>query len=228
MYQHTINKHLNSLISLCDSNKQNKVRLDSHVKYIIDTPYSEYFKSPMYFQINGKSCIIAFDKNSITNKRFMVSILTIVKNGQHANALIIDNEEKTLERFEPHGWNTDPNYTYVWEEMEKECTLLAEKRGLIYTPSKLYHTKCGPQAYDGIYFKTKNFGLCIIWSLVYIILRISEPEIPLIDLYQCLNQWSIKQNTENNIMKISQSLLMFKRNCRYKWNSNNCTNIPLI
>lgn len=154
--------------------------------------------------MNNTLTIGLLDRLDYTNK-FNITMMHITVGGRnHANALIVNTEDKTLERFEPHGWITG---LYDWDQIEAECTKLANTTDLKYIPAKLFHNKYGPQYYD---VKTMGFtrGYCFVWSLVYLAMRVAEPDMPLQHIYVGLVKWASEQDDKNNIAKITQTFSM--------------------
>lgn len=112
-----------------------------------------------------------------SRKRYIITIIGI--DARHANALIIDNKNKTIERFEPHGSitpfydmdNADNDFIQFFTKVNKAYTYISPKQfeseysfqGL---SSEAISTKIGDPG-----------GFCLTWSFVYIDLRLSNPNV---------------------------------------------------
>jgi len=118
-----------------------------------------------------------------SSKRFSIIPIGLVYRGiGHANMLIYDKKEKTLERFEPHG--TTPQY-YRSEFLDKVLEAFFKKfiikEEFIYTPPYNFCPRDGPQILEeisrkklGINFKSEKSGLCSVWSFIYTNLRLEN------------------------------------------------------
>jgi len=89
----------------------------------------------------------------------------------HANILLIDHLKKTIERFEPHGKNTN------WEnQLDNKFNFkvlqylnLEEYK---YISPKIYEPRFGVQAKSDVYG-----GMCFTYIIIYLQLRIMNPDI---------------------------------------------------
>ena len=125
------------------------------------------------------------------------------KKTSHANVLIFDTRRKTIERFDPHGGS---EYKYVELVYDKKNKILGrqdfkfgnqknnkiESTALfnqVYIDTKLkdkfkeiipeytYYSTNDTTPYLGPQVKTDEFdGLCVTWSLMYMILRLLNPD----------------------------------------------------
>ena len=123
------------------------------------------------------------------DKRFVVVMLNTYTSGApHANVLIYDRKNKTLERFDPHGYNKASLPSYQSKVMDKDInsyfeskTTINEYIGPIDFCPKWKQWKSFGIAYQKIQGleKFKNFkGSCATWVLWYIDLRLMNPDIP--------------------------------------------------
>ena len=201
-----ITKHLNVFSQLsrkCRVKGCWKLIQRNKEQIISKIPYCKYLKNITYITLNEGVIIGLYDEIDYT-KKFNITMMDIITDGsRHSNCIIIDTEEKTIERFEPHGWCT---VLYDWNQMEEACIKMAERKNLKYIPAKLFHRKYGPQVYDSAIFK--KTGYCFVWSLVYINMRVAEPDMGLEELYTSLVYWSQNQTAKNNIAKITQVFSM--------------------
>ena len=131
------------------------------------------------------------DFNSDKSKRYLVIPIGIeLSNGAHANILLYDKENNSMERFEPYGSNFPPGFNYNPNILDQYLERLfsnyfTEKindKDFTYYKPLSYEGKVGFQLLDTIeYAKEKNIGdpggFCGAWSLWYIEMRISNPNI---------------------------------------------------
>ena len=116
-------------------------------------------------------------------KRYFISTIGIFgKFGGHANALIIDNKNKTIERFEPHGAITN---VYNMNEFDKNLRKFFSKinKNYRYVSPKDFEPEYSLQGLsaeglEGFRKIGDPGGFCLTWSLAYIDLRLSNPDIP--------------------------------------------------
>ena len=151
---------------------------------IFNTNFSNYFDK----------CL----KNN--NKRFIIIPLGIeLKHGSHSNYIIYDKKTKELERFEPNG-STEPsgfNYnSFLLDNLiEQKFAGLVDDEIKYYAP-KDFLPKVGFQIFD-VYDKKKNIGdpggFCASWSLWYVDMRLTYPDIDREKLVHILIK-NIKQN----------------------------------
>ena len=96
----------------------------------------------------------------------------------HANALIFDLKHKTIERFDPHGGSSSfyEGYYALYNQdlIDKE---LKQQFGKLLPDFDYYDTnetcpRFGPQ------LKSDKFGgLCVTWSVMYMLLRLLNPKL---------------------------------------------------
>jgi len=145
------------------------------------------------------------DQLNDTTVRFIIIYLGIKGDRGHANMLIIDKVNKTIERFEPHG-------SKVYNSLDITIEYYFLYEGIIdkYIPPKSYCT-AGPQA-----FQCKSLlemsdrdkrvgGYCLAWTLWYTDIRLSYPDLSLKELDQKIKErfdWYQKQGiSKNKIIK---------------------------
>ena len=126
---------------------------------------------------NFKSVI---NKCSDDNKTIVTCKLSLrTTSSGHSNALVINLVQKTIERFDPHGYdyyilddNENKKKTYGPFNQEKIDNYLTKQFNTILPGYKYL----GPDVtcpYLGPQIKTDAFkGLCLTWSTMYMILRI--------------------------------------------------------
>ncbi len=123
-----------------------------------------------------------------TDKRFVVVMLnTYISGPPHANVLIYDKKHKSIERFDPNGYNKTSMGSYQNKVMDKDIKKYFE------TITKI-NTYIGPVDFCPTWkeWKTRNVahqkiqglekfkefkGSCATWTLWYIDLRLLNPNV---------------------------------------------------
>ena len=123
-----------------------------------------------------------------TDKRFVVVMLnTYISGPPHANVLIYDKKHKTIERFDPNGYNKTSMGSYQNKVMDKDIKNYFESITKInkyigpvdFCPTwKEWKTRnVAHQKIQGLE-KFKEFkGSCATWTLWYIDLRLLNPNV---------------------------------------------------
>jgi hypothetical protein len=140
------------------------------------------------------------DKSIDDNKiRFIVLILNIAGqtvDAKHANVLIIDKKDMTVERYEPNQGYTERDYQDVSTKHDKELQNGPKLNNTLRTFFKRYHlTYVEPEEYCPIGLHRHNWrslhgmvdeigGHCLTWTIYYIDLRLSNPDIDRCTLHQ--------------------------------------------
>lgn len=178
-YVYLKNKYPN-LCFVLNKDKMYK-KLDNINRYIID-----YYS---YNIIWDKELIIpGFITKDILKMdcRFIVLPITLIPINEnesiHANYLIIDTINKTMERFEPHG-GLSQNY-YATEKLDDDIyNFFGDKRYTYYKPID-YIPIVGfqtLQSYENYVFLLNRIGdpegFCASWGIWYLDLRLSNPDI---------------------------------------------------
>lgn len=97
-------------------------------------------------------------------------------NEAHANIAVFDLKNKTMERFEPHGEKSPPQFET--EMLDSELAKLCKNINFIYIPPTEFCPKIGPQTGEGKFTSlSPNRGFCFAWSMWYIEARVSSPDI---------------------------------------------------
>jgi hypothetical protein len=176
-YQHweNINNFINILI------KDIKFR---EVVCIPDTviKYDSYIirNGIVYYPIDNKLIIpneiIEVIKRCQDNKRFIYFNFVIHwSESSHANMIIIDLFNKTIERFEPHGKFNSYKYGYSDSDINKKINQALKHIGLTnykYLPPTKLSPPIGLQAIADAYT-----GMCVTYCLIYLHLRIINPDV---------------------------------------------------
>lgn len=113
--------------------------------------------------------------------------------GAHANVLLLDLKQKTLELFEPHGnYSRDSElediprgYVRVSERVKQFVT--KHFRGYRYISPKQYEPKRGLQARLDVYT-----GACIAWCMLYLHYRFLNPDVSLQRLTRHIDKYMTK------------------------------------
>jgi hypothetical protein len=109
-------------------------------------------------------------------KRFVVCYLSLMS---HANILIFDNVNKTVERFEPHGksrkYNSEKLDAALTKEFNKNIEDIKYITPLDFCPNISFQRR------EEYFDKLKNdpSGFCVAWSIWYADMRLTSPDIPI-------------------------------------------------
>ena len=146
----------------------------------------EYMTVPFNFNLSEKikECI----KN---NKRFLVGLLFLYnqikdKDDAHQNCYIYDIKKRELEIFEPFGGRVDNfvnlyNLYNVYSQLKSYFSIELEKINidLNYTYKPINYCPVGPQRYNNMtQIVNSHGGYCAAWSLYYLDVRLSNPNVP--------------------------------------------------
>lgn len=129
----------------------------------------------------------------------------------HANCLIINILQKTIERFDPHGGDEDAVYNQKLIDDSLKKIFSVELKDYTYIN---YYESCpyiGPQALEDnsssyIHETMLNItpsGLCVTWTTLYIVLRILNPKKS--------QDFIVKKMMEGNPHHILSILLRFQK-----------------
>jgi hypothetical protein len=231
-------KHKNDCISVLEkTNINNKIIVSSlrvKVKYIkhIDNDHSNY-NSGMFIDFANeiiliKEALYNVLKNCLQNKNvrhtlLLVHIIFHEAKVNHTNILIFDNKKKTVERFEPHGWEVS-QIMFGKENDERINILLTtyfEEFNYRYIePSTFCPTmKAGPQILSVLENKDKmQKGFCQTWSLWYADFRLTYPDISINDVSTKMTKL-YKQNKQ----LLSNFIINF---AEFVYNNQNNMQIP--
>jgi len=139
------------------------------------------------------------------DKRFIPIILeTIITDNNHANIIIIDNQKKNIELFEPHGnrgdesslHNIKKSYKIKKEKVKMFFKSILPKYKFISVVDKLKQKSRLQSRYDS------NSGYCITWSLLYFHYRILNPTIS----YNRMIQYIDKKIKLNNLLRYAKNV----------------------
>ena len=114
-------------------------------------------------------------------KRFFICTVMLIvpgKPGSHANIIVIDLKEKTIELFEPHGKRTELSTLDSLEGAYHISDKLLKKMFKDILPKYRY---ISPQTYLPTYGLQARIdaytGLCVTWSIMYVHYRLLNPNI---------------------------------------------------
>nr|WRJ69919.1 ankyrin repeat domain-containing protein [Oceanusvirus sp.] len=153
-------------------------------------------RKTMYYTLfsedyKGRRLSKVFKRCEALGKRFVVGFIALNISGKlfgHGNAIIYDRKKRELEVFEPHGSSDIYENDYMLrKQMYRSIETVFKK----YVPVDKFHSPMdycpkGPQYYDtdlvsmanSFMIKKKPKGYCTAWSLYYLDLRLSNPDVP--------------------------------------------------
>ena len=108
----------------------------------------------------------------------IVTVMIIVpgKSGSHANIIVIDLKEKSVELFEPHAKTTEISTLDSLEGAYFICNRLIKKTFSKILPDYKYISPNDYLPRYGLQSKTDEYtGLCVTWSILYVHYRILNP-----------------------------------------------------
>ncbi len=140
-----------------------------------------------------------------SDKRFVPIILeTVTKKENHANIILIDNVNKNVELFEPHGnrgdesslHNIKKTYKIKKEEVKKFFKKMLPTYRFISVVDKLKKKKRLQSRFDA------NSGYCITWSLLYFHYRVLNPNVS----YTRMIHYIDRKIKLNNLLRYAKSV----------------------
>ena len=188
LYDYILDKHKNDCAPITENKKVLRLSLKNPNKPIFNF-YGGFSLKDLDFD---EGIEILKKEIKRCKKRFIPLPLQLEG---HLNMLLIDIDNKTIERFEPHGdlYRGRTKYKDINEKMDKSLKDISNKLDLKYLPaSEVCPVKKGFQSLEGIEkdqdikleFKIRNKkvelkqgGLCALWSFLYMDLRLSNPEL---------------------------------------------------
>jgi hypothetical protein len=160
------------------------------IPYALQRSYGT--KNHMVVFLNSRFDLdVAYKRCQAGGKRFMIGNLALQYADEalsgHVNAILYDLEKQELEVFEPHGAENIGDFEHMMrKEMYKAIHTVFER----FVPVKKFHSPMdfcpGPQSADAsipsyvnaFMIKNKPLGYCSAWSLYYLDLRLSNPDVP--------------------------------------------------
>lgn len=142
--------------------------------------------------------------NARKYKYIIIPISIVLSNGHHSNSLFFDIDNKTLERFEPHGSAYPLNFNYnpdlldeiIYKKINNLASMIDDKNTKIkYYAPKNYLPKIGFQTLESTEITiNKNIGdpngFCTLWTIWFLDYRLH---------YNNQNARTIAKNLINNI-----------------------------
>lgn len=124
--------------------------------------------------------------SKVTYKFIIINLAIILSNGNHANCLLYNIENYTLERFEPHGsgypthFNYNPDFldSLIYSKFKKLLESIYNKEIILkYYPPNSYLPKIGFQTFENAEISiNKNIGdpngFCALWCIWYLDYRL--------------------------------------------------------
>jgi ankyrin repeat protein len=138
-----------------------------------------------------------------------------LSNGSHANYIIYDVKNKTVERFEPHGASTPPGLNYspkILDELLESRFKLIDEDIKYYAPQD-YLPKIGFQLMDIFENNKKKIGdpggFCALWSIWYVDMRLKYKDIDCRELVKILIRSIKNQNVsvKNMIRNYAKNII---------------------
>jgi hypothetical protein len=122
-----------------------------------------------------KACKLALRKN----QRFLIFILNvkpIMLNEMHANILLYDTVNNTIERFDPHGVEENSD---IFDNSIEDNFKKIFSNDIKYLSPKKYLDKISFQGFDNTEIKniTDLEGYCTPWCYLYLELRLLNPDV---------------------------------------------------
>jgi len=150
------------------------------------------------------------------NIEFIIIPLGIeMKAGSHANYIIYDIKNKTVERFEPHGSATPPGLNYDPKILDEllESRFKAIDSDISYYGPTDYEPKIGFQLMDIFENNKKRIGdpggFCALWAIWYVDMRIKYKDMNCKDLIEILIKSIRTQNisVKNMIRNYAKNII---------------------
>ncbi len=150
------------------------------------------------------------------NIEFIIIPLGIeMKAGSHANYIVYDIKNKTVERFEPHGSATPPGLNYDPKILDEllESRFKAIDADITYFGPADYEPKIGFQLMDIFENNKKRIGdpggFCALWAIWYVDMRLKYKDMNCKDLIEILIRSIRTQNisVKNMIRNYAKNII---------------------
>ena len=129
-------------------------------------------------------------KKCMTHRLIPINLEIIIPNiGTHANVILIDTKNKTIELFEPHGARDNnselESISRAYFKVRKNVYKFVKINlpGYKFIPPSKYEPGEGLQARLDAYS-----GLCVTWCILYLHYRVINPDVPPKKLIQYLEK----------------------------------------
>ena len=140
-------------------------------------------------------------------KRFNICIVNIVSdNDDHANICLIDNYDKKIEFFEPHGYRRDRDSGYddfgIVGMYQKKMKAIKEYFKINLPNYTFYDVVSYNRKTDYQTLKDpdENSGFCVTWCILFVHYRCLNPEIKISTLMKHLSKYI----TTNKLLKYAK------------------------
>lgn len=227
-------KHLNDCIPVLDNLNDNKTVVEYNYKndtvHESDKEEAKSMNSSIFIAPEEQVLLIKKELEDkfldcISSKaRFILMLLNIVGPRSHSNILIFDTTKKTVERFDPQGWQGaqlvfgEHNDNMINTVIKKYVSGL----GYIYISPQQACPKMqlGPQGFSehGITDPRKR-GFCQSWSMWYADYRLTFPNIKLNKINE--NMIKIYQRNPNELRTFIYNFTEFVYRNRARFKKNN-------
>ena len=111
---------------------------------------------------------------------FILTVMLIVpgKAGSHANIVVIDLHEKTIELFEPHGNRSVKSELESISRAYFKVSKNVQRFFSMYLPDFKYIPPSEYEPKSGLQARLDAFsGLCVTWSILYLHYRVLNPDV---------------------------------------------------
>ncbi len=150
------------------------------------------------------------ESNCQKEKRFVIipmHLLTCERNnGGHANVLIYDTWNGTMERFDPNGREAHGVGWYNIEDFDKQMTDSMKDVGIDYLPPQ---NRIGPQLLqlkENKFEKGDPSGFCVSWCCLILDLKLKYPDASIYEITENLNN-ILKGRYSEYIRKYSKVIM---------------------
>jgi ankyrin repeat protein len=180
-----------------------------------------------------------FNKCIKKNKRFIIIPVGIeMKNGNHANYIIYDSKINEIERFEPHGTTGPIGLNYRPELLDDvlEKKFKQINKDVKYIRPSAYLPKIGFQLFDNNEKNNKKIGdpggFCALWSMWYVDMRLTYPDIDRKTLVKNLIKTitttnssfkDVIRNYSDDIVSLRDEMLQYAKMDVNDWMNDNYT-----
>lgn len=131
-------------------------------------------------QLYYNSSIVEAIRSCSSRARFSFGFVSLhTTRGLHANIFLLDEENKTIERFDPHGGQASEGQG---KEIDKLLEEFTRALGYTYIPPNLACPRIGIQAEQSTQLrkrpgKVPTKGFCSVWTAWYLDQRLIHPEL---------------------------------------------------
>ena len=233
IFSHNVEKNKD----LCKFYKSHGVIINSKCEFLnFEILWIDY----KLFIIDNLNSLI---KKAINNKLFVIIPLGIeLINNSHANYIIYDIKNNTVERFEPHGSTFPIGFNYNPQLLDKTLKYHFQSinPNIKYIKPEDYMPKIGFQTLENIDNTNKKFndpgGFCALWSLWYVDMRLTYKEVDIKILvnelikqikYNKLSFKNLIRNYSKQIVELRDEILLKSNLNINDWLNDNITNIQV-